>query len=169
MRAHEVPVVASTMRTHTLQLADACATEAAGSRLALQLANGMIVTLSGELGAGKTTFARGVLRSLGWKGRVKSPTYTLVEHYPLSNLYLYHLDFYRFDDPSEWETSGLADCFRDDAACLVEWPERVGRLLPTPDLELRFEHDANPQTRTLRLRANTDAGERCLIAVASAA
>jgi len=169
MRAHEVPVLASTMRTHTLQLADASATEAAGARLALPLANGMIVTLSGDLGAGKTTFARGVLRGLGWKGRVKSPTYTLVEHYPLSNLYLYHLDFYRFDDPAEWETSGLADCFRDDAACLVEWPERVAQLLPMPDLALRFEHDANPNTRTLTLRAHTRAGERCLIALGSAA
>jgi len=157
------------MRTHTLQLADASATEAAGARLAPRLADGMIITLSGDLGAGKTTFARGVLRGLGWTGRVKSPTYTLVEHYPLSRLYLYHLDFYRFDDPAEWETAGLADCFRNDAVCLVEWPERVADLLPAPDLTLRLEHEANPQARTLDLRANTDAGEQCVIAIASAA
>ncbi len=157
------------MRTHRLHLANASSTEAAGARLAPHLANGMIVTLSGDLGAGKTTFARGVLRGLGWSGRVKSPTYTLVEHYPFSNLYLYHLDFYRFDDPSEWETAGVADCFRHDAVCLVEWPERVAGLLPRPDLALRLEHEANPATRTLDVRANSDAGERCVIALASAA
>jgi len=157
------------MRMHTLHLADVSATEAAGASLARCLAKGMIVTLSGELGAGKTTFARGVLRGLGWTGRVKSPTYTLVEHYPLSRLYFYHLDFYRFEDPSEWEYAGIADCFRDDAVCLVEWPERVAGLLPEPDLTLGFKHDANPDTRTLELRANTDAGERCVTALASAA
>jgi tRNA threonylcarbamoyladenosine biosynthesis protein TsaE len=89
---------------------------------------------------------RGCLRALGWKGRVKSPTYTLVEHYPLSSLYFYHFDFYRFADPREWETAGLADCFRSDAACVVEWPERVGDLLPPADLASR--------SRTRRCRAN---------------
>ena len=86
----------------------------------------MVVTLSGDLGAGKTTLVRGCLRELGWQGPVKSPTYTLVEHYPFSSLYFYHFDFYRFADPSEWDTAGLADCFRDDSVCVVEWPERVG-------------------------------------------
>jgi tRNA threonylcarbamoyladenosine biosynthesis protein TsaE len=148
------------MRTHTLQLADAAATEAAGARLARCLRGGMTVTLSGELGAGKTTFARGVLRALGWTGRVKSPTFALVELYAFSSLYLYHLDFYRFEDPAEWELAGLADCFRDDAVCLVEWPERVAGLLPPADVALAFAH-AERDTRTLAIRANSEAGERC--------
>jgi tRNA threonylcarbamoyladenosine biosynthesis protein TsaE len=153
------------MLTRTLHLDDAAATAAAGARLARCLAPGMIVTLSGELGAGKTTFARGVVHALGWPGRVKSPTYTLVEHYPLSKLYLYHLDFYRFDDPAEWEYAGLADCFRDDTVCLVEWPERVAGLLPTADLALTLEHAGG--ARMLTLRASSKAGERCASAVAA--
>ena len=156
------------MRTQTLHLSGVAATEAAGARLASRLANGMIVTLSGELGAGKTTLVRGCLRALGFTGRVKSPTYMLVEHYPLSSLYLYHIDFYRFDDLAEWDDAGLAECFRDDAACLVEWPERVAGLLPPPDLALTLEHAADPDARTLSIRANTDAGERCALALVNA-
>jgi tRNA threonylcarbamoyladenosine biosynthesis protein TsaE len=155
------------MRARPLRLVGAAATEAAGARMAPHLVGGMIVTLSGELGSGKTTLVRGALRALGWSGRVKSPTYTLVEHYPLSNLYLYHLDFYRFEDPAEWETAGLADCFRDDSVCLVEWPERVGGLLPAPDLALSLAHEAIEDTRTLIVRAGTEAGERCAKALAA--
>jgi tRNA threonylcarbamoyladenosine biosynthesis protein TsaE len=154
--------------TRTIQLDGPSATEAAGARLASCLSPGAIVTLSGDLGAGKTTFARGALHALGWQGRVKSPTYTLVEPYPLPNLYLYHIDFYRFDDPSEWETAGVADCFRDDAVCLVEWPERVAGLLPVPDVALTLEHAARPDVRVLTIRANSDAGERCARAIVTA-
>ncbi len=130
----------------------------------------MVITVSGDLGAGKTTLVRGCLRALGWKGRVKSPTYTLVEHYPFSSLYFYHFDFYRFTDPCEWETAGLADCFRNDAVCVVEWPERVGGLLPRPDLALVLAHPAKcaASGRTLRVEAHTEAGERCLAAMKSA-
>src|SRR4029450_3009308 len=106
---------ARAMSTATLHLPDGPATEAAGARLASALHPGMIVTLSGELGTGKTTLVRGALRALGWQGRVKSPTYTLVEHYPFSSLYFYHFDFYRFADPSEWETAGLADASPRDS------------------------------------------------------
>ena len=129
----------------------------------------MIVALSGELGAGKTTLVRGCLHALGWEGPVKSPSYTLVEHYPLSRLYFYHFDFYRFADPSEWETAGLADCFRDDAVCVVEWPERVAGLLTPPDLALTLAHPADPsvQGRLLALNAHSEDGERCLTAMTS--
>src|SRR4029077_20265330 len=82
--------IARAMPTAWLHLPDAAATEAAGVRLASTLSRGMIVTLSGELGTGKTTLVRGCLRALGWQGRVKSPTYTLVEHYPFSSIYFYH-------------------------------------------------------------------------------
>jgi tRNA threonylcarbamoyladenosine biosynthesis protein TsaE len=148
-------------------LPDATATEAAGARLASQLRAGMTITLSGDLGTGKTTLVRGCLRALGWTGAVKSPTYTLVEHYSFSSLYFYHFDFYRFADPSEWETAGLADCFRDDSVCVVEWPERVGSLLPPPDLALALAHpsDAQRQGRDLALTSGTEAGERCLRAI----
>ena len=155
------------MSTATLPLPDAAATEAAGARLAAELRGGMVITLSGDLGAGKTTLARGCLNGLGWVGPVKSPSYTLVEHYPLSSLYFYHFDFYRFADPSEWETAGLADCFRDDAVCVVEWPERVAGRLPLPDLALTLAYPADPSAdgRQLALAAHTGRGEQCLIAI----
>src|SRR5512134_1546372 len=97
-----LPSTGDAMEALIQELPDAAATEAAGAAVASALVPGMVVTLAGELGAGKTTFARGLVHALGWKGPVKSPTFTLVEHYPLSNLYLYHFDFYRFDDASEW-------------------------------------------------------------------
>jgi tRNA threonylcarbamoyladenosine biosynthesis protein TsaE len=155
------------MSKATLHLPDTAATEAAGARLAARVRGGTVIALSGDLGAGKTTLVRGCLHALGWAGPVKSPSYTLVEHYALSSLYFYHFDFYRFADPSEWETAGLADCFRDDAVCVVEWPERVAPLLPPPDLALTLAHPADPAApgRTLALVAHTEEGERCLTAM----
>jgi tRNA threonylcarbamoyladenosine biosynthesis protein TsaE len=120
----------------------------------------MIVTLSGELGAGKTTLVRGILRGLGWMGPVKSPSYTLVEHYRFSSLYFYHFDFYRFDDPDEWDSTGFAEYFRPDAIAVIEWPERVAARLPWVDVAARIEL-AEPG-RALALRAATAAGEACL-------
>jgi tRNA threonylcarbamoyladenosine biosynthesis protein TsaE len=150
-------------------LADAAATENVGAALATALCGGMVVTLHGDLGAGKTTVVRGVLRALGFTGPVKSPTYTLVEHYPFSSLYFYHFDFYRFADPNEWETAGLAECFRDTAVCLVEWPERVAGLLPPADVDIVLAHPAADGTgRDLTVSANSEAGEQCLHAVALA-
>lgn len=155
------------MLTATIELPDVAATEAAGARVAGGLRGGMIVTLSGDVGAGKTTLVRGCLRALGWAGRVKSPTYALVEYYLFSSLYFYHFDFYRFADSSEWETAGLVDCFRSDSVCIVEWPERVAGLLPPADLELMLSHPDDPERsgRRLALVAHTEAGERCLTAV----
>ena len=149
----------STFRAH---LPDAHATERAGRALAGGLAGGMVVTLTGELGAGKTTFARGVLRGLGWTGPVKSPSYTLLEHYPLSNIYLYHFDFYRFADPQEWETAGAAECFTPASVALVEWPERVAGLLPPADLAVHLKRATGGDGRTLELVTTTTAGERCV-------
>lgn len=154
-----------------IHLADAAATEAAGARIARVLQAGTVITLSGDLGAGKTTLARGCLRGLGWTGPVKSPSYALVEDYAFSSLYFYHFDFYRFADPREWETAGLADCFRDDAVCMIEWPERVAGLLPVADLELILTHPVDPTApgRELALVAHTESGERCLKAITSCA
>jgi tRNA threonylcarbamoyladenosine biosynthesis protein TsaE len=153
----------------TLLLADAAATEACGARIAPALAGGMIVTLAGDLGAGKTTLVRGLLRARGVEGSIKSPTYALVEHYPVSSLYFYHFDFYRFMTPDDWDAAGFADYFRDDAVCIVEWPERAGDRLPQADLALSLAYDANGRGRQLVARAHSVSGERCLIALAGVA
>jgi tRNA threonylcarbamoyladenosine biosynthesis protein TsaE len=97
-----------------------------------------IVTLSGELGSGKSTFARGALRALGVAGAIKSPTYTLLETYELPGVNVVHLDLYRLKDPGELENLGLADYDRPGQLWLIEWPENgVGRL-PPPDVEFKF-------------------------------
>ena len=150
-------------------LPDAAATESVGAALAATLAGGMVVALHGDLGTGKTTLVRGVLRGLGWTGPVKSPTYALVESYTFSRLYLYHFDFYRFADPDEWETAGLAECFRSDSAGFVEWPERVAGLLPVADLDLRLAHTPPARGgRALAATASTEAGKGCIAAIARA-
>ena len=126
----------------------------------------MVVTLQGELGTGKTTFVRGLLRARGIRGAVKSPTYTLVEHYPISSLYFFHFDFYRFTNPNEWDSAGMSDYFRDDAVCLVEWPERVGDRLPKPDLALSLSYADEDEGRDVVAVAHAADGERCLTALA---
>lgn len=154
---------------HTLEqyLADAAATGRVGAALAPTLSAGMIVTLQGDLGVGKTTLVRGVLRARGQQGPIKSPSYGLVEHYPFSSIYFYHIDFYRFAHPSEWETAGLSDCFRADAVCLVEWPEHAGSFLPSADLALRLACLSDREGRMLTARAHSKAGGRCIDAIAA--
>jgi tRNA threonylcarbamoyladenosine biosynthesis protein TsaE len=120
----------------------------------------MVLTLSGQLGAGKTTLVRGMLRALGWQSSVKSPSYALVEHYFVSSIYFYHFDFYRFGDPDEWQQTGFAEYFRPDAICVIEWPERVARWLPTVDVAAHLDY-AEPG-RALTLHAGTEAGKACL-------
>lgn len=112
-----------------------------GAALASGARNGLVLHLSGELGSGKTTLVRGLLRALGYAGHAKSPTYTLVEPYALSRLNLYHFDFYRFKDRSEWLSSGFREHFNSDTLCVVEWPERAGASLAQPDLEVRLVYE----------------------------
>jgi tRNA threonylcarbamoyladenosine biosynthesis protein TsaE len=150
-----------------LNLPDASATEALGAALAAGIAPGRVLHLSGDLGAGKTTVVRGALRALGYGGTVKSPTYTLVEPYDLSRLHLYHFDFFRLRDASEWESSGFRDYFGPQAACLVEWPERAGPGLGRPDLALRLEFA--PVGRRALLSSHTPAGEAWLSSLRSSA
>src|SRR2546421_1222086 len=107
-----------------INLPDAAATAALGEALAAGAAPGLVLHLRGDLGAGKTTVVRGLLRALGHTGRVKSPTYTLVEPYELSSLHFYHFDFYRLKDRSEWSQAGFREYFNAHAMCVVEWPER---------------------------------------------
>jgi tRNA threonylcarbamoyladenosine biosynthesis protein TsaE len=155
---------------HTLVLADAAATAAVGARLASALRGGMLITLEGDLGTGKTTLVRGMLRALGWTGPVKSPTYTLVEDYSLSSLYFYHFDFYRLADPDEWSAAGFEEYFRPDAICVAEWPERAGARLPRADLAIRLAYrDDDPEHgRVLTVVANTEAGAGCMTAMGPA-
>jgi len=147
----------------TLALPDEAATLALGARLAAVLRPGMTVYLSGDLGAGKTTLTRGLLRSLGYAGRVKSPTYTLVELYEIPRLNLYHFDLYRFADPVEWAEAGFREYFNADTVCLVEWPEKAAGLLPGPDLTVRL--DILAEGRTVRVSAGTEVGRRCVEAL----
>lgn len=123
----------------SLELPDEAATLRLGAAIAAGIGPGRVLHLSGELGSGKTTLVRGLLRELGHTGPVKSPTYTLVELYVVSRLNLYHFDFYRFKDSSEWQDSGFREYFNAASACIVEWPERAGGLLPPPDLAVRLE------------------------------
>jgi tRNA threonylcarbamoyladenosine biosynthesis protein TsaE len=153
------------MHTVILSLPDPAATEAVGRAIAPLLVPGMVVTLAGDLGAGKTTLVRGVLRAMHISGPVKSPTYTLVEPYTVSSLYLYHFDFYRLSDPEEWEAAGFREYFRDDAICLIEWPERAGSLLPAADLHIALEvQDAG---RRCTVTARSQRAEACLAALSS--
>jgi tRNA threonylcarbamoyladenosine biosynthesis protein TsaE len=131
-----------------------------GAALAAGAANGLALHLSGELGSGKTTVVRGLLRALGYGGRVKSPTYTLVEPYSISRLNLYHFDFYRFKDRAEWLSSGFREHFGPGSFCIVEWPERAGGLLAPPDLELRLSYQG--EGRAAELTAHSAAGRAWL-------
>ena len=131
-----------------LSLPDEAATLRLGEALAAGAANGLVLHLKGELGSGKTTLARGLIHALGHPGPVKSPTYTLVEPYGLLRLNLYHFDFYRFKDRSEWLSSGLREHFNPQSFCVVEWPERAGDLLAPPDLEIHLRYETRGRTAT---------------------
>jgi tRNA threonylcarbamoyladenosine biosynthesis protein TsaE len=128
--------VSGGLRTASRHLADAQATEAFGGRLADLLPPDAVVFLRGDLGAGKTTLVRGILRALGHTGAVKSPTYTLLEPYELPARRVYHFDFYRIGDSQELEFIGIDELMSSDALKLVEWPERVEDRLPKPDVEI---------------------------------
>ncbi|SAL71772.1 hydrolase [Caballeronia terrestris] len=125
---------------------------------------GLQVQLIGDLGAGKTTLVRATLRALGHEGRVRSPTYTLVEPYSLDTksgpLDVYHFDLYRFADPAEWADAGFREYFDRGAVCLVEWPQQAGGLLGVPDLEFALEIEG--EGRALIARAFSDTGKTCL-------
>lgn len=157
----------------TLTLADEEATVAAGlalgrACLATGMRNGLTLFLHGQLGAGKTTFCRGVLRAFGHRGAVKSPTYTLVEPYdfPLAGggaQRVFHFDLYRLGDPEELEFMGVRDYFAPHSLSLVEWPERGAGVMPEADLELELE--VPDSGRQLRLIAHSPQGEAVLSAM----
>jgi tRNA threonylcarbamoyladenosine biosynthesis protein TsaE len=148
------------MKTTSRDLPDEAATQQLGRELSSCLAPGMTVHLRGDLGAGKTTLVRAMLHGLGYEGKVKSPTYTLVESYVVSQLYLYHFDFYRFLDHQEWIEAGLRDYFNARSVCLVEWPEKAGDLLPAPEMLIHLH--ITQTTRRADITAYTQRAQLCL-------
>jgi len=148
-----------------LRLADEDATTALGQRVAAALPGGLVAFLHGDLGAGKTTFARAFLRALGVGERVKSPTYSLVEGYDLADRRAFHLDLYRIADPGELEWLGLDSLAEPGAIVLVEWPERGAGALPPVDLELHFRHEGSG--RAVRFEPRSALGRRLMSALGS--
>ena len=142
----------------SLLLPDEQATQALAEALAAQPAlRQAYIELQGSLGAGKTTLVRHLLRALGVQGRIKSPTYAVVEPYEVPGLALWHFDFYRFNDPREWEDAGFRDLFASPGLKLAEWPEQAAGLLPTADLVIHLA--AQPDaSRRATLTAHTPTG-----------
>ncbi|CAN5309463.1 bifunctional alanine racemase/tRNA (adenosine(37)-N6)-threonylcarbamoyltransferase complex ATPase subunit type 1 TsaE [soil metagenome] len=160
----------------TTFLPDEAATLALGADFAAALAPGLHLYLEGGLGAGKTTFVRGLLHALGHAGRVRSPTYALCESYELqppvgsveferiAKIYLYHFDFYRINPGDDWLDAGFREAFEGPAVCLVEWPGNAGPSLPAPDLRIGFGYrdDDSDDGRVVSVHSLTPAGRRCL-------
>jgi len=144
----------------TLTLSNESSTLAFGAQLANACPTNCIIFLQGDLGAGKTTLVRGFLQSLGHMGKVKSPTYTLVEPYELTNKHIYHFDLYRLTDPNELEEMGIRDYFSHPAIHLIEWPERGKNQLPEADLTC-YIHTLT-EGRQIQLTAHTEVGRRIL-------
>ena len=148
---------------------DEAATRLFAASLAAQPALAQcFVALHGELGAGKTSFVRYLLQALGVTGRIKSPTYAVLESYALdstsaggASLEIWHFDFYRFDDPNEWEEAGFREIFASDGLKVVEWPEKVAGKLPPSDLDIHIAVQTD-SVRQVRLIANSDAGAALL-------
>jgi tRNA threonylcarbamoyladenosine biosynthesis protein TsaE len=152
-----------------LLLPDESATEALAAAIAGALQPGTTIHLSGDLGSGKTTFTRALLRALGHTGRVRSPTFTLLEPYNLSSLDLYHFDFYRLSSEQAWLDAGFDDYLDGQGVAIIEWPEMAGSTLPPPDLLLRIELDpADAAARHVALQAHGPRGQACLSAVLAA-
>lgn len=124
-----------------------------------------IITLQGGLGTGKTTFTRYLLQALGISGRIKSPTYAIVESYNTTDFPVWHFDFYRFNDPLEWEDAGFRDIFAASGLKIVEWPEQAQGLLPQPDVAINFTHGQQDTQRNITIEAHTPLGHTILSAL----
>jgi tRNA threonylcarbamoyladenosine biosynthesis protein TsaE len=154
------PATAAVAASHSLLWNSEADTQAFAALLAgaLQTVDGdALIALHGDLGAGKTTLVRHLLRALGVTGRVKSPTYAVVESYALPAFAVWHLDFYRFHDPQEFEDAGLRDIFASPGLKLVEWPDKAAGHLPAADLDL-YLGSAGDTCRTVELRGHSVRG-----------
>ena len=129
-----------------------------GAMLSRVLRGEGVIHLSGGLGAGKTTLCRGVLRAMGHSGAVKSPTFTLVEPYQISDSEVYHFDLYRLADPSELDYIGIDEYFGKNKLCLIEWPEKAIGYLPQHDLDITI--DVLVEKRIIEVRSNSRSGEK---------
>lgn len=143
-----------------LSLKDEFETIALGADIARLLNGGELIYLQGELGAGKTTFVRGLLNALGYSGNVKSPTYTLVEPYSITGHDVYHFDLYRINDPEELEAMGIRDYCDGKSICLFEWPEQGGDVIPEADIILLLTHISNG--REVEIKPGSATGENIL-------
>ncbi|MBA2656634.1 MAG: tRNA (adenosine(37)-N6)-threonylcarbamoyltransferase complex ATPase subunit type 1 TsaE [Tatlockia sp.] len=130
------------------------------ARLATLLIWPLVLTFSGEIGAGKTTFIRALLRALGIKSAIKSPTFSLVESYSYQNLQMHHFDLYRIHDESELEYIGFRDYFQENALCCIEWPERISHSLD--QIDINFAFTISGSGRLLICSASSAAGEKIL-------
>jgi len=148
----------------TLYLADEQAMSDFGARIARVTQGHGLIFLEGNLGMGKTTLSRGIIRGLGHVGAVKSPTFTLVEPYEIGDTRAFHFDLYRLVDPEELEFLGIRDYFEDDALCLIEWPDKGAGFLPKPDLTITI----SPQDsgRSLKILSQGSRGEAWCAALA---
>ena len=135
-------------------------TEVAARKLVSTISKGLVIHLEGDLGAGKTTFARGFLRELGFDGAVKSPTYNIVQSYETEQFTVYHFDLYRLSDHEELEALGIRDYFDGDAICLLEWAEKGSGLLPTPDLCVKLDYEG--PGRRITFVPMSDTGHRII-------
>ncbi len=147
-------------------LADESQQIALAQKVAQHLKSSFVLLLQGDLGVGKTTFARGFVHASGFEGIVKSPTYTLVEPYPIDNdRTCYHFDLYRLANPEELEFIGARDYFNETDVCLVEWPERAEGYLPAADWICEFSH--HESGRNLTIKAASDKGNKLMLQVFS--
>ena len=153
------------MTAVTRQIHGEAAQEALGEALGRLLRPGTVIHLRGEIGAGKTTLTRGLLRGLGVTVPVKSPTYTLVEPYETPRAAVYHFDLYRLADPEELHFFGAEEYFSPETICILEWAERAGDELPLPDLIVQADY-RDADSRTVRLEARTEAGQAIVEALA---
>ena len=131
-------------------LKDEAATLKFAADFAHKIKSPCVIFLMGELGAGKTTFVRGFLQGLGYQGRVKSPTYTLVESYEINDCKIFHFDCYRLAHPQELEFIGVSDYFSEKAIFLIEWPEKAEGFLPEADYQLVFTYAENARQLSLK-------------------
>ncbi len=145
---------------YSTKLSNIHATKEFAKLVSQSISANFVITLKGDLGAGKTTLVREILYHLGVVGSVKSPTYTLVEPYIVNDIQINHFDLYRFNDPDEWIESGFDEYFANNCICFIEWPEKALAYLPSVDWQLQII--VEDDTRSIEINPKSDKGRQCL-------